>query len=126
MKKTTFLSLSLLMLFALLTVPTACFYDNEEDLYGGDGGSTCDTTAMSYANDILPILQANCYSCHTEASNVSGNPFDTYAKLKNYVNAGRVVARINDPTNPMPPTGLLPQCDRDKIEAWVNAGAPNN
>ena len=111
-------------LFAL-TLPAGCYYDNEEDLYGNNP-SNCDTLAMSYQNDILPLLQANCYGCHTESNNSSGNPFDTYAKLKLYVNAGRVHDRINNAANPMPPTGLLPDCDRAKINAWIGSGAPNN
>jgi mono/diheme cytochrome c family protein len=118
--------LAAFLLSATLVLPAGCFYDNEEELYGPIDPGSCDTTAQSYQNDILPILEANCYSCHTEQNNISGNPFDTYAKLKNYVNAGRVHARINDASNPMPPTGLLPECDRAKIDAWINAGAANN
>lgn len=126
MHRTFFPASVLLLFFAFaLALPTGCYYDNEEELYGSDPAA-CDTAGMSYQNDILPLLQANCYECHTEANNIAGNPFDSYAKLKNYVDAGRVHARINDAALPMPPTGLLSDCNRLKIDAWINAGAPNN
>jgi hypothetical protein len=43
--------------------------------------------------------------------------------------AARTVAsgmseRMNDAQRPMPPTGLLPQSERDLVEQWLSAGAP--
>ena len=108
---------------AALTFPS-CYYDNEIDLYGSN---TCDTTAVSYANQIVPILQNNCYGCH-DASNVSvsGSQFDSHLFLLDYVNSGSLSNRINDASNPMPPGELMDECNRAKIDAWINAGAPNN
>lgn len=114
----------LLGIWALLALPTGCTYDNEEELYGPV--TSCDTTGMRYSVEIKDILQANCYSCHTVASNVSGYPFEDYETLRAYALSGTLVARINDPINPMPQGGLMSLCNREKIAAWVNAGAPNN
>ncbi len=109
--------------FLALSTPS-CTWDNVDEL---STGSVCDTVAMSYANDIVPILKDNCYSCH-DAANVStsGYQMDSYAFLLDYVDNGSLVDRINDPVNPMPNTGLMDECSRAKIEAWVNAGALNN
>jgi len=109
--------------FAALQFP-ACSYENADDI---TGIVVCDTVAMSYANDIVPILQSQCYSCH-DAVNVStsGYQFDSYAFLLDYVNAGSLVERINDPVSPMPTTGLMDECSIAKIEAWVNQGALDN
>lgn len=121
-----FKKFSLLLLvgtYAALQFP-ACTYENTDDV---TGPVTCDTLTMSYANDIVPILQSQCYSCH-DAVNVStsGYQFDSYAFLLDYVNAGSLVERINDPVSPMPTTGLMDECSIAKIEAWVNQGALDN
>lgn len=106
-----------------LAVPS-CTYDNTEDLVGS---TQCDTTAISYINDIVPILQNNCYRCH-DAANVStsGYQMDSHAFLLDYVDSGSLVERINDPVSPMPTDGLMDECSRAKIKAWVDAGALNN
>lgn len=114
----------LLGLWALLVLPSGCAYDNEEELYGPE--AACDTTAMRYSVEIKEILQDNCYSCHTVANNISGYPFEDFDVIHDYAISGTLVARINDPINPMPQTGLMSLCNRQKIEAWVKAGAPNN
>lgn len=101
-----------------------CTYNNEEELYGIPGG--CDTVQLRYSTRIVPLLQSNCYSCHSTASNVAGLPFDSYESIRPLALNGRLVASINSEINPMPTTGLMPLCDRQVIEAWVRAGAPNN
>lgn len=135
MKKTLFALGLLAGFFYSLSVPTGCYYDNEEDLYGGDT-TACDTANLSYADDIKPILVAKCYKCHSNANSVGqGAPaFEDFAaiQLRAVGNVGenqKLLNRINDPTIPMPPLsegGLLPDCERSKIEAWVKAGAPDN
>lgn len=114
----------LFVLAFLATAPQACYYDNEEELY--PGGTVCDTSNVRYSVEILSIVENECYSCHSQGSNVSGFPFDSYEALKEYALNGKLVERTNDPVSPMPQTGLLPECDRATIRAWVNAGAPNN
>lgn len=114
----------LLGLWALLALPTGCAYDNEEELYGPV--ESCDTTGMRYSVEIKQILQDNCYSCHTETANISGYPFEDFEILRNYAVTGTLVTRINDHITPMPQSGLMDLCKRQKIEAWVNAGALNN
>ncbi|MEO6038615.1 MAG: hypothetical protein ABIQ93_09380 [Saprospiraceae bacterium] len=113
-----------LVIWAFLVLPAGCTYYNEVDLYGAP--APCDTIGMRYSGEIKAILEANCYSCHSVANNVSGYPFEEFDIIHDYAVAGTLVARINDPILPMPQTGLMNICDRQKIEAWVNAGAPNN
>ena len=114
----------LLVLASSLLSVQSCYYDNEQDLYGGVDG--CDTTAVKYSAQVTNLLENNCYACHSVASDVAGSPFDTYETLLPLAQSGKLVERINDAANPMPPTGLMPDCDRLKIEAWVNAGALKN
>lgn len=123
--KSVFFCFSLLLVMASVVFTAGCYYDNEEDLYGAPGG--CDTTDVRYAGDVLAILQNQCYSCHAVSSNVAGSPFDTYATLKPYAQDSTLLSRINTPgPGQMPPTGLMNACDRQKIEAWIKAGALDN
>lgn len=112
----------------LMTLPAGCFYDNEQDLYGE--AQPCDTINVSYSGYILPLLQNNCYKCHKESEpQFSGYILDGYNATKLYVNSGQILGRTNNAADPMPPLtegGLLPECDRLKIQAWIKAGAPNN
>jgi len=122
--KKLFLFGGMLAVWALFSLPSACTYNNEEDLYGPV--ETCDTVGMRYSVEIRQILENNCYSCHTVANNISGYPFEDFETLHDYAVSGTLVARINDTVKPMPESGLMSLCNRQKIEAWVNAGAPDN
>lgn len=58
---------------------TSCYYDNAETLYPQ---GTCITTNMSYAADINPILQQNCFVCHSTAANNGNVILEGHTKLK--------------------------------------------
>ena len=112
----------------------SCKKDNLEELLSeGNGQAICDVDfTLSYQNDIIPILSANCYQCH--AANVapflaSGNVLDNYNSLKIYANDGRLVSVINHkPGFPEMPQGAekLSDCTISRIETWVNQGTLNN
>ncbi len=122
--KNTLLVLGLLAL--LTTLQTGCYYDNEEDLYGSSGGGTCDTTAVSFSADVQPIINTNCISCHAPGGQQETQPLTTYSEIKVFAENGKLIERTNNSSLPMPPTGLMVECNRDFLKAWVNAGAPNN
>lgn len=124
--KKTFAALVCLLGLALLSMPVSCYYDTEEELFGPNP-TVCDTAGMRYGVEIKKILQDNCNSCHVPgASAYSGIPFATHAQLREVALNGKLVDRINNASAPMPQTGLMDKCSRLKIEAWVNAGAPDN
>ncbi len=69
------------------------------------------------------IIQNNCAvaTCHTGGSPAGGINFSVDCNI--VLNKDRVKARaIDGSPSIMPPTGALPQGDRDKITAWINAG----
>ncbi len=129
-KKINFVASASLLFLLLITivVPTqqSCYYDNEEDLYPN---TTCDTTDMRYSVEIKKIMDDKCLSCHTGTGGTAGIAMESYSLLKGFATGGQLVNRTNDASNPMPPItngGLLSECDRQKIQSWVNAGAKNN
>ena len=125
MKKTLFAFGLLAVFLLLLAAPSGCYYDNEEDRFPSP---SCDTLDMRFSIEIRDIMQANCDRCHLSgASSFSGIPFDTYDQVKEVADNGKLLDRINNAGSPMPQDeGLMSLCNRQKIEAWVNAGAPNN
>jgi hypothetical protein len=128
MKKILWTSAVFLTLFALLSIQPACYYDNEEELYGNNNNS-CDTVSRRYSVHIKPLIENKCGSCHKAgAASYSGIPLDEFSKIKLYINSGDLLRRINskESSQVMPPSGQIPLCDRQTIEAWVKAGALNN
>lgn len=115
--------------FVALVSFGGCYYDNEEALYPQltDG---CDTTNVTYAGSIVPILVANCYSCH---SNANAPTFGDNIRLEAYADVQANLTRIygavswSGSYSRMPKnSGKLPDCSIRMIELWIAQGAPNS
>lgn len=109
-----------------LLVFASCYYDVEEVLYPP---SECVTENMSYQSDIRPILQSNCYVCHSAAANTANITLEGHTSLLAYVNNGRLLGAIRHQSgfSPMPQNASqLRACDIAKIESWIESGAPDN
>ncbi len=123
--------MKIICLIALLAFfLTGCYYDKAELTYPANISATCDTTAVKYSVDILSIMSANCYSCHSGTA-VSGGGIilDTYTGLKAFANNGQLLNSVLQNGNvPAMPLGgsILSSCDQNKIRAWINNGTPNN
>ncbi len=102
-----------------------CYYDNVEELYP-DG---CRTNNMSYSDDIVPILERNCLSCHNDMDEQGGVNLQTYDDVIIYVEDGSLLGSIkhSDGFEPMPLIGtMISDCSISKIEEWIYDGAINN
>lgn len=113
--------ISLLLLLSLSF--TACYFDNEEELYGP---VTCDVSSVTYATDIVPIINTSCATsgCHVAGGSGPGD-FTTYTGLKAKVNNGSFENRVLVQKN-MPPSGPLSDCTEAKLQKWIDDGALNN
>lgn len=107
----------------------SCTYDNEEDLFGNIN-QNCDTSNVSFANDILPIMNASCNitGCHDSQTQAAGLDLTGHAGTSGAGGNGTLVGRIKGIGGNLMPLGgtALPDCDISKIETWVADGAPNN
>ena len=116
--------LSIISLFVFLS---ACTYDNEADLFGeNDCG---DLSEVSLKNDIVPILQNQCYSCHGVGVETGGIDLETYDRLVDVVDNGKLLGALGHESGftAMPPSGqMLPECDIRKIRKWIDQGSLNN
>jgi hypothetical protein len=100
-----------------------------EDVLKGQVTVTCDTVGMKYSTNVLPILTANCYSCHANGIVNGGVSLDGYSSVVKQVSNGNLVAAITHAAGvvPMPYNGgKLSDCDITIIKAWINEGTPNN
>jgi len=119
-----FFSRALLALIAFSAA--SCYYDNKEDLYIIEGN--CDTTAISFTQDIQPLINDQCLSCH-KAGNASGNILlNSYAAIKEQADNGKLLGSVRHESgySSMPPGGSLSNCSIARLEAWINNGAPEN
>lgn len=120
------------ILFACLMV-VACSKKSEDKLSsggtGGTGGTSCDTVNMAYTANVVPILKANCYSCHGNGSALGGVTLDNYAAVQTRASNGQLIGVITHASGyPAMPEGgaKLSDCDINKIQDWINRGAQNN
>jgi hypothetical protein len=122
-QKNLFLSFMFILVLGIL-FPSG-YYDKEETLYPF---LKCDTTNVTYSQSIVPILSANCYTCHTTGNPNSTIVLDSYTSVLVYVTNGKLIPSI-DHTGPFPmPKGgsMLDPCSIEKIKKWVANGAHNN
>ena len=118
---------NLFMAFGIILLSvSSCTYENEEELYTVTG---CQTDDMSYASDIEPILETNCYGCHAVGVSFGNITLEEYSNLSISVGNGALMGSINhiDGWSPMPQGApMLLECQIEKVEAWISQGAKNN
>jgi hypothetical protein len=113
--------IGLALIPATMTLQQACYYDNEQDLYGIP--TPCDTLSLSYNAEIKGIITNNCQGCHNNAS-ASGN-LNLESDASRVANIAKIIERISLPANDprvMPTSGPMPSCNIEKIKAWRNQG----
>ncbi len=127
--KTNLFIILLFISFPLLLV-LSCSKISEDKL-NNNSGNTCDTANIKYTTNVTPILQANCYSCHSNGNTdgSGGISLDTYAGLKKYADNGFLRGNITHaPGYIGMPYGRpkLDDCSINKIIDWINRGAQND
>lgn len=84
---------------------------------------------INYHNTVKRIITNNCISCHSGKTPSAGLYLKGYNNLVDAVKNKNLLKRINDPSDPMPTSGLLPKKERLAIEQWIKndfaKGSPN-
>lgn len=118
------------IIFILITgiIMSSCYRDVEELLY--PAGGACDTTGVTYANTVVPLLQSNgCISCHSGGAPSGNIALDSYTSVKAAAQNGTLYGSISHFAgfSPMPQAGnKMSACNISKIKAWIDAGSVNN
>ncbi len=103
-----------------LDLPTG---EEEEGEPGEENGN--ETNLITYDGEIRDIMLNNCNRCHTIPL-AFGAPFPLLTFNDVSSRANRIIARMNDGSNPMPPSGLLPLNIRVVVEQWREDGLLEN
>ncbi|HUR67207.1 MAG TPA: hypothetical protein VMZ03_12730 [Chitinophagaceae bacterium] len=70
---------------------------------------------------VKTLLQNNCVTCHNPGNQNGGMDWTVDCNIVNFkINIQN--RAVNGNPSPMPPTGLLPASERQKIVDWINAG----
>jgi hypothetical protein len=112
----------------MVMMTTSCYYDVAEELYPP---TTCVTDNMSLQANIVPILQRNCYVCHsvTDGPNNGNIILEGYTELSKYTTNGQLQGAIKHETGYsfMPQDAAkLKDCEIAQIDSWILDGALNN
>jgi hypothetical protein len=116
--------------FCTMCFLNSCYYDNFKELNPDvslANTSNCDTaTSVSYANQIVPILNSACLGCHNGGA---GHDMTSHSGVRADALSGKLYGSVvqNGTALDMPQGGSkLSDCDIAKIKKWADAGAPNN
>lgn len=120
----------------LVTAMSSCYNDKYDKLYPAPAiKPVCDTTAVSFKTDLVPIINTYCAlasGCHSSSDHASsGLDFSTYAGFQVTATQDELINDINFTPSARyhsMPLNLpkMPACEISKMTAWVNQGARNN
>lgn len=119
-----------ILLLIIAIIFTNCYYDSEEKLYPVLS-SSCDLENVTFSATIKPILQASCYTCHSNSNYInqgSGIRLENYEDVKIQASSRLMGAIRHEPGFVHMPLngGKLPDCEINKIQRWIDNGMPNN
>ncbi|RLD25983.1 MAG: hypothetical protein DRI75_12515 [Bacteroidetes bacterium] len=126
MKKLISIAAVLILILSL----TSCYYDEvpEEPIRPPN-------LDVSFANNIQPIFNTHCISCHNGTLNPDlreGNSYnfltitDPDSVVPNDADGSELYQRLIGVGNIMPPSGALSNNDVSLVRDWINQGALNN
>jgi hypothetical protein len=110
-------------LFPNLGAGTYTVQAKDANSCNGTSGNTvvANRPAGTLFSEVKAVLQANCVSCHNNTQQEGGMNWMVDCNI--VANKDRIKARAVDASpSSMPPTGLLPSTERQKITNWINAG----
>lgn len=116
-----------IIMYVFIILSSSCYYDAADLLYPASG--VCDTTATSYSQKVVPLLQQQCYSCHLNASTGGGIMMGTYAADKTLATNGKLYGSVSHTAgySAMPKgAAKMTNCQISIIKQWIDAGTPAN
>ncbi len=104
------------------------------------GSGTVPSDSINFTNDVLPIFQAHCTSCHSGSSPSGQLDLSTFAGVLDNIGPSAPVVQPGNPNNsmlvkrltgavpPLMPQGgpQLPSADLATISLWIEQGALNS
>jgi len=89
--------------------------------------SQCDSTDVSFASTIVPIINTYCRGCHNSSLQSGGVELDTYTGVQFVSQTGQLMGGLTGVLPQMPQTGAkLSNCYIGTFRQWIKEGAKNN
>lgn len=110
-------------LFIIVLTLTGLFSCTREKVTPID--QQCNTT-ISFANDVMPIMQANCIGCHEPGNASGGYDLSSYTAIS--ANATAVLGSMKASGYQLMPQGgpALEDSTIQKIACWIQQGKLDN
>lgn len=87
----------------------------------------CDPMDARYSTFVQPLIQAKCQGCHSGNNPQGGIKLSNYAEVKAVALNSKLYASLVRSSNWMPLGGAkLDDCNLQRIQTWVQSGAPEN
>lgn len=89
----------------------------------------CDTTNVTFSGTIWPVIENNCYGCHSGGSPSGNILLVDYASVVSVANTGQLYGAVSHSPGfvAMPKNApKLSDCKIDQIRIWIENGKPNN
>lgn len=89
----------------------------------------CDTTNVTFSETIWPVIELNCFGCHSGPEPSGNILLVDYNSVAVQANNGKLFGAVNHDTGfePMPKNApKLSDCKIDQIKIWIEDGTPNN
>ncbi len=91
----------------------------------GVTADSCPDTVPSYADEIAPLLQARCQTCHALKNDSGLWSLGDQESVAEWSNT--ILRQIRSCSQPPPDSGVyLTVSERHALEAWLVCGAPDN
>jgi len=84
--------------------------------------NTLTNDTVRYTTHIESIVSTNCLNCHSGNTPQGNLLLENYNQVRNTTENGTLLQRINDVSNPMPTSGLMPEGTRAIFDKWVQNG----
>lgn len=119
--KALFLTLSLLLSGAIGSISiTSC--EQDEIVKIGGIGANCDTNNVSFRQFIQPLIDKNCKGCHNSSKQFAGINLEGYLNIKIVAQSGKLISSLYRSMGAY----INNECDKTKIQAWINQGLKEN
>jgi len=123
-----------LLAFVLILGFQQCSPKSKDITLPDDNPMECEDLNVSFSATVMPIINANCLSCHSGAGANGGIRLENLTEIStqaaispgNYGSLYGVISHSSG-NSPMPKnTSKLSDCDISKIKSWIDAGMPDN
>lgn len=81
---------------------------------------------ITYNTDVKLIMDNHCTTCHGNVNPNAGLSLTNYTQVRSSAENGNLISRMNNQTNPMPPSGILSSQVRAVIDKWRDDGFLEN